>query len=243
MPEKKSLRIKARRNSEQTDKTQYKPRAVTRQSPPVTRKKRERAKTAIDLTQDTANIKKEIIDSNETTPAVVVSPVKLKPGRRSKNRIETPSTIPGTITGPATVAPQPAKVPVKRERKTKLTQSTLSFQAVPKNTASQGCSSSGTGQQTSLNTFACLRNLGSTCYINCIIQVMRYTPGFVASIHRLNKQIDHLESLVRNLSQKRSFFFSMITFYIYLKSIEIENEVTSNNNAKFVKNLHQVMKI
>lgn len=33
----------------------------------------------------------------------------------------------------------------------------------------------------------------------------------------------------------------MLTYYIYLKSIEIENEVTSNNNAKFVKNLHQVM--
>ena len=47
--------------------------------------------------------------------------------------------------------------------------------------------------------FACLRNLGSTCYINCIIQVMRYTPGFVLSIHRLNKQIDYLRSLVFGL--------------------------------------------
>lgn len=52
-----------------------------------------------------------------------------------------------------------------------------------------------------LNTFACLRNLGSTCYINCIIQVMRYTPGFVSSIHRLNKQIDYLESVVIHIER------------------------------------------
>ena len=49
---------------------------------------------------------------------------------------------------------------------------------------------------TGLSAVACLRNLGSTCYINCIIQVIRYTPGFVSSIHRLNKQIENLESLV-----------------------------------------------
>lgn len=70
-----------------------------------------------------------------------------------------------------------------------------------------------------LNTFACLRNLGSTCYINCIIQVMRYTPGFVISIHRLNKQIDYLETM----------------------STEIETEINLNNNIKFVKNLHQLL--
>ncbi len=44
--------------------------------------------------------------------------------------------------------------------------------------------------------FACLRNLGSTCYMNCIIQVMRYTPGFVSSIHRLFRQIEYLKKLV-----------------------------------------------
>ena len=44
--------------------------------------------------------------------------------------------------------------------------------------------------------FACLRNLGSTCYINCIIQVMRYTPGFVLSIHKLHRQIEYLKSMV-----------------------------------------------
>ena len=52
------------------------------------------------------------------------------------------------------------------------------------------------------NNFTSLRNLGSTCYINCIIQVMRYTPGFVVSIHRLNKQIIYLESLVMTICFK-----------------------------------------
>lgn len=51
-------------------------------------------------------------------------------------------------------------------------------------------------QMASRSSFTCLRNLGSTCYINCIIQVMRYTPGFVLSIGRLNKQIEFLKSLV-----------------------------------------------
>lgn len=51
-------------------------------------------------------------------------------------------------------------------------------------------------QTSNRNSFTCLRNLGSTCYINCIIQVMRYTPGFVLSIGRLNKQIEFLKSLV-----------------------------------------------
>jgi ubiquitin C-terminal hydrolase len=69
-------------------------------------------------------------------------------------------------------------------------------------------------------TFACLRNLGSTCYINCIIQVMRYTPGFVLSIHRLNKQIEHLKSL--NIS-------------------ELDSELTKNNDVMFVRNLHELL--
>ena len=51
-------------------------------------------------------------------------------------------------------------------------------------------------QTSGRNSFTCLRNLGSTCYINCIIQVMRYTPGFVLSIGRLNNQIEFLKSLV-----------------------------------------------
>lgn len=51
-------------------------------------------------------------------------------------------------------------------------------------------------QTATRNSFTCLRNLGSTCYINCVIQVMRYTPGFVLSIGRLNKQIEFLKSLV-----------------------------------------------
>jgi hypothetical protein len=71
------------------------------------------------------------------------------------------------------------------------------------------------------NTFACLRNLGSTCYINCILQVMRYTPGFVISIHRLNMKINHLESFKNN--------------------IDMESEISLNHNVKFVKNLHQVI--
>ena len=71
------------------------------------------------------------------------------------------------------------------------------------------------------NTFACLRNLGSTCYINCILQVMRYTPGFVISIHRLNMKINHLESFKNN--------------------IDMESEINLNHNVKFVKNLHQVI--
>lgn len=50
--------------------------------------------------------------------------------------------------------------------------------------------------QPARSTFACLRNLGSTCYINCIIQVLRYTPGFASAIHRLAKNIQHFESLV-----------------------------------------------
>ena len=51
-------------------------------------------------------------------------------------------------------------------------------------------------QQAPRKSFACLRNLGSTCYINCIIQVMRYTPGFVLSIHKLHRQIEYLKSMV-----------------------------------------------
>ena len=72
----------------------------------------------------------------------------------------------------------------------------------------------------SKKTFACLRNLGSTCYINCIIQVMRYTPGFVLSIHRLNKQIDYLRSL---------------------NNKEIELEIMQNNDIIFVINLHELL--
>jgi len=78
-------------------------------------------------------------------------------------------------------------------------------------------SSTTTTTTTTTNSFACLRNLGSTCYVNCIIQVMRYTPGFVISLHRLNKKINQLES-----------FNNM------------ESEINFNNNVKFVKNLHQV---
>lgn len=88
------------------------------------------------------------------------------------------------------------QLPKTGAKKAKLTQSTLSFTTqVPVKSIS---STAGNGNATGLNTFACLRNLGSTCYINCIIQVMRYTPGFVESIHRLNKQIDYLENLVRD---------------------------------------------
>jgi ubiquitin C-terminal hydrolase len=58
--------------------------------------------------------------------------------------------------------------------------------------------------------FTCLRNLGSTCYINCIIQVMRYTPGFVSSINRLSKQIDYLKTMVYHLY----FLFLFLSFYI-----------------------------
>jgi ubiquitin C-terminal hydrolase len=67
--------------------------------------------------------------------------------------------------------------------------------------------------------FACLRNLGSTCYINCIVQVMRYTPGFVASIHRLSRQIDHLAS----------------------SNSELEVELSSNKDIVFVRNLHELL--
>ncbi|CAF0828134.1 unnamed protein product [Brachionus calyciflorus] len=70
------------------------------------------------------------------------------------------------------------------------------------------------------NAFTCLRNLGSTCYINCIIQVMRYTPGFVLSINRLNKQIEYLKSL---------------------KNAEIDTEINRNNDISFVKNLHELL--
>ncbi len=85
-------------------------------------------------------------------------------------------------------------------KKPKLTQSTLYFPSVTSKNYTKNNNENTTSTPANpngLNTFACLRNLGSTCYINCIIQVMRYTPGFVASIHRLNKQIDYLESLVK----------------------------------------------
>ncbi len=98
----------------------------------------------------------------------------------------------------------PKEIKVTAAKKAKLTQSTLSFPVVKtKNNAKNNNDITTTATSAAnaggLNTFACLRNLGSTCYINCIIQVMRYTPGFVASIHRLNKQIDYLESLVNFL--------------------------------------------
>jgi hypothetical protein len=44
--------------------------------------------------------------------------------------------------------------------------------------------------------FAGLRNLGSTCYMNCIIQVIRFTPGFVESIKSIQKQIESLKKIV-----------------------------------------------
>ena len=88
------------------------------------------------------------------------------------------------------------KEPTKPIKKSKHTQSKLPFQATTATTKNTSVNSAAR-ETSNLNTFACLRNLGSTCYMNCIIQVMRYTPGFVASIHRLNKQIDYLESLVK----------------------------------------------
>ena len=60
--------------------------------------------------------------------------------------------------------------------------------------------------------FTCLRNLGSTCYINCIIQVIRYSPGFLISIQRLIKQIVYLKSLVSLLNE---LIESLIYSFIY----------------------------
>ena len=217
--EKKSTRLKSRRSSEKTEKIVHKVAEVGRQSPPLTRKKRETITLTTELAKELSNIAmngaEATLDSNKITTAVV-SPLKQRPGRRSKTKIESP--IASAVIDPSKTTAVPAtKLPVKRERKPKLTQSTLSFQpAVTKNTNSQVVN--GTGACTSnLNTFACLRNLGSTCYINCIIQVMRYTPGFVASIHRLNKQIDQLESLVRFIRNTflDQIFESLVTLAVY----------------------------
>lgn len=68
----------------------------------------------------------------------------------------------------------------------------------PTSTSSTTTSSNHTATNTgnSNRQFTCLRNMGTTCYINCILQVLRYTPGFTQSIHRLHKKIEYLKLIV-----------------------------------------------
>lgn len=180
----------------QTEKSNFK--SILRQNPPKVIKQSEITKTEIKQakTKDEPNEPAENQQQN--------IPIKQSLPRKSKNK------------EPQQKQEQqvPADVINKPKKQSKLTQSTLPFNAAKKIEPKIAQPAAG-----NLNTFASLRNLGSTCYINCIIQVMRYTPGFVASIHRLNKQLDNLEAL----------------------NNEIESEISTNNNAKFVKNLHQLL--
>ncbi len=103
---------------------------------------------------------------------------------------------------------------------TSSTDSNISTITTQSSTTNSNKINTSSNKNLSKKSFACLRNLGSTCYINCIIQVMRYTPGFVLSIHRLNKQIDYLRSL---------------------NNKEIELEIMQNNDIIFVINLHELL--
>ena len=157
----------------QTEKSNFK--SILRQNPPKVIKQSEITKTEIKQakTKDEPNEPAENQQQN--------IPIKQSLPRKSKNK------------EPQQKQEQqvPADVINKPKKQSKLTQSTLPFNAAKKIEPKIAQPAAG-----NLNTFASLRNLGSTCYINCIIQVMRYTPGFVASIHRLNKQLDNLEALV-----------------------------------------------
>lgn len=151
----------------QADKANFK--SILRQNPPKVSKQTE---SAISKPENKpVNREEPLIEEQQTIDQKV--PLKQSLPRKSKN-----------------------KEPLATKKSNKLTQSTLPFSAAKKIESKNAQVATTAASGATLNTFASLRNLGSTCYINCIIQVMRYTPGFIASIHRLNKQLGHLESLV-----------------------------------------------
>jgi ubiquitin C-terminal hydrolase len=79
-----------------------------------------------------------------------------------------------------------------------------------------------------------IKNIGNTCYINCILQSLAYNQIFIDYI---NKHLKEIEYVINKKIDKRFIFLEL---YKIIKELHIDNDITSIIPTSFLKLIEQI---